>query len=221
MKHMTARIALFFTALLSLSANAALIQVEYTIVSNGGFGNQIIDSVSVSMIFDTQLPPSPGPNGTLVFTPIATVLTSLSNPNPPGATTGIDLNNPPTVDFARLQYFPNGNTIALEAADGAGIGTLTISQMPSAFHPAMVSLPEDPADWLPDMGTTEYRAQTNLPSALSWSQALGYFGGVITYTVTTLPSPSTACSPADINGDGQLNFFDVSAFLDIFRLGCP
>lgn len=37
-------------------------------------------------------------------------------------------------------------------------------------------------------------------------------------SVSTVPSP--ACI-ADLTGDGELNFFDVSEFLDLFQLGDP
>ena len=220
MKHMTALIVFFLASLLSLPANAALIQVEYKIVTNGV--SFLPEITTVVMVFDTELPPSPDPGPVLVVTPIAAIFLD-SYPNSPSEIpTEIDLNNPPTVDFARLEYDSASNTIALIAYDGEEYGELRMTDVPAAFHPTMMSLSEDPADWLPDQATTLYTAvSTFFHKTVYWTQASGYVRGTFTYTVSTLPSPSTACSPADINGEGQLDFFDVSAFLSIFMQGCP
>jgi predicted outer membrane repeat protein len=44
-----------------------------------------------------------------------------------------------------------------------------------------------------------------------------YSGG---YLVTNVTTCADAC-PADLNGDGELNFFDVSIFLSLYSAGCP
>lgn len=34
-------------------------------------------------------------------------------------------------------------------------------------------------------------------------------------------SPDTACSAADLDDDGDVDFFDVSAFIQLYNIGCP
>ena len=207
-------------ALMSFTANAALIQVDFTV-----FYDQIAPPsfAHVVLLFDTSLPPTPGPDNTLVFTPIGAFVGNLSSTGTSSSPLlFLDLNNLPQIEFARLQYFPNGNTIALSALDGTNRGDLSITNMPSAFHSGMSSLPDNPSDWLPDPATTEYSGGTDSPTGLVfWTSGSGFIWGTITYIPIQLPSPSSACSPADINGDGVLNFFDVSAFIKMFQLGCP
>ena len=58
----------------------------------------------------------------------------------------------------------------------------------------------------------------------SWNDTDGFLpaGSGFSLTVREVPDPNEepACI-ADINGDGQLDFFDVSAYLQLFGLGCP
>jgi hypothetical protein len=44
-----------------------------------------------------------------------------------------------------------------------------------------------------------------------------YSGGYLVTNVTTCADPC----PVDLNGDGELNFFDVSIFLSLYGAGCP
>jgi len=48
----------------------------------------------------------------------------------------------------------------------------------------------------------------------------GHSGIVNAGSVYLFSAPQEACVP-DINGDGTLNFFDISAFLQAFSAGCP
>lgn len=48
------------------------------------------------------------------------------------------------------------------------------------------------------------------------------FGELNFFDVSAFVSAYTAMDPiADINGDGQFNFFDASAYLGLFSAGCP
>lgn len=211
---------LFVTGCMGLTAHGEMIRVSFSVISAEAFFNTNVSEVV--MVFDTSTPGAPGPNGTLLFYPTSASL---------WATNGLGVNSPyvdydlcelGTLESARLQYFPNDNTLHFLASDGADYGSLSITNMPAAFNPAMDSLPNDAANWAPNLATSEYNGSDSSPAGnVSWHPDSGFFGGTIFYSAIGIAPPSNACSPADLNEDGVVDFFDVSVFLQLFATGCP
>lgn len=139
----------------------------------------------------------------------------------------INLPNPGTYPFIGIAYDPTDNTLWLSGNNIPEIRQydldgILIQSFPIAAHPAG-ALAFDPADqtlWFihnPSGTLYQYSRSGELldsfvPTGLPSGQQ--YNGGDINLAV------SVPC-PGDFNGDGQLNFFDVSDFLKAFNKGCP
>jgi len=217
MIRITTLAALLISTLASLNAHAELIQVEFRTHV------QVYNEwVTVKMIFDTSSPPdSSGPQ--LKFYPLTAGIWTTDSPLVQEVP-DLDLNNPSTYTTQSLTYESAENAIFLELYDFVNFQfySFYIGNVTPAFNPKMDSLPDNRADWIPDPATVNYRAIYDLKGPwIHWNSIAGYSGGFLSYSVEVLPEPSNACSPADMNEDGQLDFFDVSEFLQIFGLGCP
>lgn len=138
----------------------------------------------------------------------------------------INLPNPGTFPFIGIAYDPTDDTLWLSGNNVKEMrqydmnGNL-ITSFPIAANTAG-ALAFDPADqtlWFIDNPTAvmyQYSRNGDLldiisPAGLPTQQ---YNGGDINL------AQSAPC-PADFNGDGQLNFFDISEFIEAFNKGCP
>jgi hypothetical protein len=107
---------------------------------------------------------------------------------------------------------------------------ITINQMMGDFSDIANSIPDDPE---------AYRIDTSNPNAamfysntfaafMRWTPAFGYqdlgsdASGAYTIRVRVVEDPN-APEPciADLNDDGNLNFLDISKYLELYGDGCP
>lgn len=103
---------------------------------------------------------------------------------------------------------------------------IEISTVPDDFHPEMTSLPENAEAYLPidepesDIIILGRSSQLNF----LWLYEDGVRDSINTVFVRAnaiVQLPSYACVQADLNRDGQINFFDVSILLQAYAAGCP
>ncbi len=88
------------------------------------------------------------------------------------------------------------------------------------------SFPDDPAAYT---GWTDAESDADIPGmsfAGFWTSASGNFLGncIFSLTVREVPDPNPDTAPeclADINNDGVIDFFDISAYLQLYSNGCP
>jgi len=216
MIRITTLAALLISTLASLNAHAELIQVEITV-----YQAALRTNLTTKMIFDTSAPPATiSPTG-ILFHPVTSGVWAKDTPM--DQTPDLDPNNP-VIHNAGVQYSIDNTDLIFFLNTNSYHFSLTITNMPAPFNSAMDSLPNDPADWTPDPTTSVYWGHADVSvEFVFWDPADNntFSGGFLSYSVEVLPEPSDACSPADLNEDGELDFFDVSEFLQIFGLGCP
>tara|TARA_E500000318_G_scaffold42553_4_gene40704 strand:+ start:878 stop:1651 length:774 start_codon:yes stop_codon:yes gene_type:complete len=96
------------------------------------------------------------------------------------------------------------------------------------FAVGIDSLPDDPALYAPSdysgsdpvsmtSGVLDYIARADWPPAPS---GFGNTTGTLAWSAMLYTEPQPECA-ADLNGDGVLDFFDISAYINAFQSGCP
>jgi hypothetical protein len=119
-------------------------------------------------------------------------------------------------DSAGDNYFINSSVID----GGNGEIQFRVGAPKSVFNLSMTSLPDTPDG---------YQRRENIPTrgisfvttrgVANWAEEASQ--GYISIRVRTVDGPPVETCPGDLNGDGVLNFFDVSTFLSLFNQGCP
>jgi hypothetical protein len=112
----------------------------------------------------------------------------------------------------------DGNLILLQLnfqnAAGANLETIDVVAMDSSTPLDTWELVE--ATGIAPVGTTQILV------AVLHLQLDGLAGGASHWDSVSLMAGEDVCTnPADLNGDGKLDFFDVSLFLSAFAEGCP
>ena len=112
-----------------------------------------------------------------------------------------------------------------------GVFHIELFGMGDSFSGSMTSLPNNRIDYavgLPNAptGAVEFNWLNFNPvgSSVSGTQFMGNLSsnGRVSYIVRVhTPPPAEPCSPADLNGDGEIDFLDISEFLTHFAAGCP
>lgn len=98
-----------------------------------------------------------------------------------------------------------------------------------AVQPPLDTLPDDPALYMidPTAVTSGVDIDLTLNGQTTELTEFGNMGTVLNrnatihYTVRIVEDPRIEECPADLNGDGRLDFFDVSTFLQLYQAGCP
>lgn len=208
-------------AYLRLGFGAQVTQSSQPISVNGVIPSSF-GSASGYFTFDTDAPPISTDGVVLTFdvadhdytyTIVNAGVTSVQHLDPSNST-------------ARIIYKSSNDTLTLQinrTDGGPAVSTsLIIAQPAGGFSASMTTLPD--SGYGPHANVSCYvTAQGTLYQAL-WNAASSSFtAGAIQYTTGGVSAPAPrACSPADLAAPfGQLNFFDVSAFLSAFNAGCP
>ena len=184
----------------------------------------------MSLVFDTDAPPAIGDIGQLVFEAIRCDLnTPIENPASLPFSVG-EPNALRTAEFitAHLEYFPQSDvyqvTISRMIDAQMVIMSLVVEKPVGDFSANMTSLPDAPEDYnFGGSGLDSVFVNLDIGPENEfaiWSTTSSF--GAFSFSARTIEiTQSVGCSPADITGDGQLNFFDVSAFLTLLSQGCP
>ena len=207
-------------ALFVSHAQAQYIEIRYEVTikdhSSYRFGRSVL-------IFDTSVAPELSANGTLSYHAISGhyyVDASFRFSTPfKVLDEAIDV-----FQEAFLNYDPSLQEVTVYTVPTTGrYMSISISEVSDGFFEGMESLPDDPESYaMVDDYERQYIVGSIQRSQTSWDPKEGFLGGAVTYgarLVTELePEP---CSPADMNADGIVDFFDISSFIQVFLAACP
>lgn len=192
-----------------------------------GAGNNT--DIRLRAVFDPSAAPTSVAPGSIVFEPVVTQITNDEHVmGDPVRLVGIS--EAPLVDArsAELLYSPTEQLFALVVFEVGGTATVMIMRgLLPAFNAAMTSLPDNPDDYLlnssnPNRGMSLVRTSGPGTFVGVWTHSEGFVsGGAFTASVRAIDDPSGEECLVDLNGDGELDFFDVSVFLQLFAAGCP
>ena len=213
-------------AAMCLPVHAALIEISFSVTGSGFGDGAVADGV---LVFDTDKSPDFVFASSLVFLPESGALYTGTGKAQAGSPFSDDPGfafDPTDLAFADLSYFPASDRYSLTIANASTDVFFTVDSPANGFSGSMTSLPDSVADYAFAGGAGDFVSgminvlMTGASSSASWSPTSGYSGRVW-YNVRVVEPEVVGCSPADMNGDGQLDFFDISTFLTIFGLGCP
>jgi hypothetical protein len=118
-------------------------------------------------------------------------------------------------DSAGDNYFINSSVID----GGNGEIQFRVGAPKSEFNLSMTSLPDTPDGYQRRNVPGEGISFASSVGIANWSEVFNQ--GFISMRVRNVDGPPVEACPGDLNGDGVLDFFDVSAFLSLFNQGCP
>ncbi len=221
------------------SSNASaqpFIQIEF--VGQAQSDSKLLHPIGLRAIFDTSAQPIE-PN---IFEPVsAEVVPWWSYPgtryNPdlalPVVTNNIAIEYQPAQD-AQFRYYPDLKIYEISLEHDGFNYTVQVQGTKPGLTANMKSLPASSDDYgvsLPNMqGFMPRRIEyiANGPegsfATAKWSnpiQDLINTTGHLQVRVTRVENPNADECIADLNNDGQLNFLDISAYLQLFSTGCP
>ena len=178
------------------------------------------------LVFDTTIAPEKGPSGEHIYNAITGhCFTDDSN----GSHTPFRLNQEEVDVFksGELVFYPDGQSISIKTRLTVSGGLeIHIAEMSDAFFMEMESLPDNPESYaMVDDPALQYISGLNAVGRSFWEEGDGgniFYDGSVTYgaRLVTELEPE-ACSPADLNQDGIVDFFDISIFIQLFMQGCP
>ncbi len=122
---------------------------------------------------------------------------------------------------ADLTYFTVSNRYRLFVVAGGQSMIFDVLNASPGFDPMMDSLPEDLSQYQSSPMDPSYQVSLSSPSFTAAYPEGESDTGLFAFKVNGVESPISDDCVADINGDGQLDFLDVSAFLQSFNSGCP
>ena len=122
---------------------------------------------------------------------------------------------------ADLTYFTISNRYRLFVVAGGQSLIFDVLNASPGFDAMMSSLPESLSQYQSSPMDPSYQVSLSSPSFTAAFPERESDTGLFAYKVTEVEAPVSDDCIADINGDGQLDFIDVSAFLQSFNSGCP
>lgn len=216
-----------FTVLLALLSSSAIgqyIEISFTATydHHGGYRH-----VEASAIFDTDAAPVLE-DGNLVFEAISGRAVAELGYHMPFEVIE-DEPDDATFHDAQLIYSVAQGEFYLHVRGSTGpivSAVLEVHPAGEAFTADMMTLPDEADAYAPggEYGTQFISGGQFGRGVAHWdaSQSPTFDNGSIYYTARVLQAlPPEMCSPADINGDGVVNFIDISAFLQAWHAGCP
>lgn len=225
---MNRKTCIFALAAINSAAFAGHIEIRADIRNPTNGFNDLAGNLR--MVFDTDTAPTTGDIGQLVFESIACDLdVPIENPSSVPFSVGAP-NSERTAEFttAHLEYFPTSDIYSVTISrviNGQPVTmSLAVEKPAGDFSAAMTSLPDSPEAYNfggagLDSVFVNLDVGSNNEFAI-WSTESSF--GAFSFSARTVEVASDEpCSPADLNDDGLLNFFDVSEFLSLFSVGCP
>ena len=127
---------------------------------------------------------------------------------------------------ASLTYFSSTSSYLLSFQTGTPGGNYSteIRGTNSLFSLAMTSLPDLPEDYQANFGPPNFvdpRITVFTGDGFAFWNEISSGSDIILVKIRVVDGPPEPECIADLNNDGVLDFFDVSAYLQIFSDGCP
>ncbi|MBO6513094.1 MAG: hypothetical protein JJ974_03920 [Phycisphaerales bacterium] len=218
MNSVSALCASIVIALSSL-ASVVVAQPYIELEINGGVYNGEYSTVAARAIFDTSAAPSMTTPSGVTFEAIwAEAVDPETTERPSPMSVSLDETYLPTT--AILSYVASFDAYFL-IVDVPGNNTvqLRVRKPEGNFNLSMTSLPGDPSDYDADLTEPlgDFSIQTSGASAFWNTGNDGGFRAAVRL-VDGVPMPDCL---VDLNDDGVLDFFDISAFISLYSSGCP
>lgn len=221
MKYITTYLSVPLVALFVSQAQSQYIEIRYEVTTRDHGFYRTGRSV---LIFDTSVAPEVDKDGAQTYYAIAGeyYYDVPSRRETPFKVLDEEEN---VFEYGWLRYGPGSQSLVVYTGPTAGrVMFIILEEVTADFFEGMDSLPDAPESYAL---TEDYNSQSisgtfSTGGTASWNSKEGYQNGGVTYgaRLVTELEPE-ACSPADINGDGIVDFFDVSEFIQIFLAGCP
>lgn len=122
---------------------------------------------------------------------------------------------------ADLTYFTVSNRYRLFVVAGGQSLIFDVLNTSPGFDAMMSSLPENLSQYQSSPMDPSYQVSLSSPSFTAAYPEGESDTGLFAFKVSEVEAPVSDDCVADINGDGQLDFLDVSAFLQSYNSGCP
>lgn len=206
------------------STSVAQPQLEFgaTGLVASGLG-QPVTRVAFRAVFDTTLPPDDTSGADIVYNAVSAEILDQTQ-----ATSGFTVTGSTDVtdeDFwitegvsASLRILPDGS-YTVEVSAGSSMASLNHLGVVGPLTDPDMSLSDDPEAYALLLAPIITSTLT-IPTGVVTRDLAEFNGGAFTGWIIPYTAPEVECA-ADVNGDGNLDFFDVSAFLQLFGLGCP
>ena len=209
----------------SLASIAQAQFVEISLEANTVRTGPAYITVSGTAIFDTSIAPVIDDDGMAHLNAISGSYFYARGFNSPSSSSPTE---PFTFVNATIRYSPDGNggfrIVLIGEGEGANPAlTFYVGTDNTAFNSGDGTLPEDPEAYLIDEKSLNVGIEAQFSSnIIRWTPEKFFENGWATYSVRTVENPNqSACSPADFNNDGVLNFFDILEYISIYQEGCP
>lgn len=208
MKSVTITLA---STVIAISSSTATAQpfLEFTAITSGPSATGNYNSM-VRFVVDTSDPDQAVIPGTLFATASSPANESLAAKIVP-------------IQMQHFRVEDGGVNIIYTSTDGSLDGLAMIYHEGGPSQDPDESLPDDPAVYT---GWTSAVANSNVGGALyQLNYDNGFSGpGIFNLSVREVPDPNPSTEPeclADLNNDGELDFLDISTFLQSYTDGCP
>ncbi len=221
MKHITTYLSVLLVALFVSNAQSQFIEIRHEMT--GTYHGWFRFGQSV-LVFDTSVAPEIGTDGLQTYYAIKGqyFVHDASHRSTPFNVLDEEVNS---FESAKLIYDPSNQEVFIRVASATVSSmTLRISEVSDGFYKGMGSLPDAPESYamVDDYQLQSIEARVSPQYSAYWDGINGYSDGAVTYgaRLVTELEPE-ACSPADLNQDGIVDFFDISIFIQLFMQGCP
>jgi len=219
------RTILLLAALASAASAQPFIEIG---VSGSLLADDGVRPVTVRAIFDTSAPPISADATAVRFRAIDGDF--IFSFDVPADAPMVNLDNNAEGIIYDLVYDQTNDRIRFEFGNffGSRTGKLVISPIVGPMSASMNSLPDDPSAYMMDASASdrsmslEYTRVGLAPLKALWTPS-GFVTSDSAFSVwvDTAQDPNPDPCFADLTGDGQLDFFDLSAYLQLLQAGCP
>lgn len=202
---------------------AAFAQAQYIKIETNAIGQgHTYRSLTTNLVFDTDQDPDIDDDGNYVFLALTGDSAGMRLGTLPwGTRSEQDINS---LNYGTLTYDPTEQSLFYHFSSENHLFLMRWGTATDWFFKGMNALPTNPeAFFFADPNGDAWIQVLNGPLSSSWTSGEGFSDSnqvVFTVTVSDTP-PALSCSPADLNADGEINFFDVSVFIETYLNGCP
>jgi hypothetical protein len=207
-------------------ASTSVAQSQLEFGATGVVGSSLqqpVTRVAYRAVFDTTLPPDDTSGADIVYNAVSAEILDQTQ-----AISGFTVTGSTDVTdgdlwiiegvSASLRILPDGS-YTVEVSAGSSMASLNHLAVAGPLTDPDMSLNDDPEAFKLELAPIIASTLT-IPTGEVLKESGGFVGGGFVSWIIPYTAPEPECA-ADVNGDGELDFFDVSAFLQLFGMGCP